>query len=226
MIKSSLKTLTLVALVSTAINAADLTDEQIALYKGYINSTFDSAKNSIMGGATTATAKGYSAMLSNPAGLSTNYNAAIYARIIGGSITDSDDNSLPDIDPGDHAALGVLYDSFGVEYKVDDHIIGAGAYGYESEYGLFSVGASYLVDQTDLTKRNDSPVQDDEFATGDYLTYGIMWQKSFIDEEDFYALYFGMSHKNSGLYEGEGSTLALVSPSMNKLWYWFGNKYV
>lgn len=212
MIKGSLKILTLVTLVSVAINA-----KPIPIYNYYLDITYDSAKNSIMGGATTATAKGYSAMSSNPAGLSTNYNATIYARIVGGGQTDIADDSLPDISPDDHAALGLLYNSFAVEYKVDDHIIGSGAYGYESEYGLFSIGVSYLLDQTDLTKKNDSPVQDDMFATGDYLTYGIMWQKSFIGEEDFYALYFGISHKNSGKYEGDvidgGTTVVPVSPS-------------
>ena len=209
MINHSIKTLALISLATSVLSAAD----SEAFYGNYINNTYNSGKNTIMGGATTATAKGYSAMQSNPAGLSTNHNMTVYLRSIVGDKTDSDGTALPEINGGDHTTIGALYNSFGVEVKDSDYILGAGAYGFETKYGLFSAGLSYLMDDTDLTLKGDSTVQDEEFATGDYLSYGLMWQKTFLDEEDFYALYFGLSHKNSGVYSGEGTPLVIASPS-------------
>ena len=209
MFKNTIKSIAFLSLTTTFLNASTF-----VLYNNYLNMSFMNAKNSMMANSTTATAKGYSAMLSNPAGLSTNYNASIYIRSIFVSKKDSDSTELPEINPKDHISLGALYDSFGVEAKENDYIIGAGAYGLETKYGLFSLGISYLADLTDLTLKEDTPVQSEEFATGSHLTYGFMWQKSFIDADDFYAVYLGLSHKNSGKYEGENTAnITPVSPS-------------
>lgn len=201
MIKIQLKIIAVLLLFSV-----ELFSETSILYKGYFNKSYADAKNSIMAGATTATAKGYSAMLSNPAGLSTNYNIVLYTRTVAMNSTDSDGVDLPSTNPADHISAGALYDSFGLEYKVDDYFIAAGAYGFESNYGLFSIGVSYLSDQTNITLKADSQNQNDEFATGDYLSYGLMWQKTFVGLDDYYAIYVGLSHKNSGQYTGEINT--------------------
>ena len=215
-----LKTTVKLSAISLFIGAS-LYADTIPLYNGYLNATYMNAKNSMMANATTATTKGYAAMLSNPAGLSTNYNATLYARSIAGGVTDSDGTHLPDIKPGDQVSIGLLYDSFGIELKNNDYVIGGGAYGYETKYGLFSVGLSYLYDITDLTKKDNNPVQSKEFATGNYLSYGFMWQKSFIGGEDFYAIYLGYSHKNSGRYSG-GNNSAVVPVSPSKTSYGIG----
>lgn len=208
MIRTSLKALVITTLISSILYAADDT----VIYKGYLNITYDSSKNSIMAGSTTATAKGYSAMGSNPAGLSTNHNAAIYARAIELEVSDEQDKVITKNSPT--PAIGVLYDSFGVEVKKDNYALGGAAYGYESGYGLFSFGVSYLYDMTDLTQKSTSVDQKDEFATGNYITYGAMWQKSFIDDEDFYAIYLGYSHKNSSQYSGDNNVeITPISPS-------------
>ncbi len=205
MIQKSLKILMLLLSLSTLLGAADSS----ILYKGYFNKSYLDAKNSIMAGATTATAKGYSAMQSNPAGLSTNHNIVVYTRAVAVNTTDSDGTQVGGTDPADHISIGGLYDSFGLEYKVDDYAVGGFAYGYESNYGLFSVGVSYLSDMTNITLKAVQPNQKDEFATGDYLSYGLMWQKSFIGLEDYLAVYVGASHKNSGQYTGEMNGLII-----------------
>ena len=212
----------IIILALSIVSFSSLYAEDSILYKGYINLSYDSAKNSILGGSTTATAKGYSSILSNPAGLSTNYNIAVYTKTVMGSTTDSDNKEVYVANAADHIAVGALYDSFGVEYKLDDYIVGGGAYGYESKYGLFSIGLSYLVDQTDLSQKDTgSAVQRDEFATGDYITYGLMWQKSFIDLDDYYSVYVGLSHKNSGKYTGAGNP-NIVPVSASKTSYGLG----
>ena len=212
-----MKILVVLLYVATVVDAKD-----VVAYQGYINESFYSAKNSIMGGATTATAKGYSALSSNPAGLSSNYNIVVYARTYKGSTNDADGNELNTIDSGDHSVVGALYNSFGVEVKNNDYVLGGGAYGYESDYGLFSVGVSYLYDVTDLTQKDNNPIQTEEFATGNYLTYGVMWQKTFIDLDDFYAIYVGMSHKNSGRYSGDSQNGLIVPLSVSRTNYGMG----
>ncbi len=183
----------------------------VLLYKNYLNQSFDSSKNSIMAGATTATAKGYSAILSNPAGLSSNENITIYLRTTTTNREDADAKPIVETNLGDQASIGFLYDYFALELKPDDYITGGAAYGYESQYGLFSAGVSYL---SDITDRDDSSnLGDDEYATGDYGTVGLMWQKSFIDENNFYAIYFGISKKMSGQHEGSGNERVIpISP--------------
>ena len=170
------------------------------LYNNYLNISQDSSKNAIMVGATTATAKGYSAILSNPAGLSTNANIAIYTKT-----TQTDKNidkttTIGSTQFDNQISTGILYDSFALEYKLEDYVALGGAYGLESRYGLFSVGASYLFD---ISQRADSEnskdtLNDDEYMTGDYGTIGLMWQKSFVNEDNFYAIYIGASKKMSG----------------------------
>lgn len=217
MIKENLKILALLALIATSIKAED-----VIINNHYFNASYDSAKNSILGGATTATAKGYSAMSSNPAGLSTNYNTTVYVRTIIGDTLDEEDIAVTSSEPADHLAIGALYNSFGLEYKTDDHIVAGGGYGYESKYGLFSAGISILIDLTNLAEKENSPVQRDEFATGDYLTYGLMWQKSFVGLDRYYALYFGLSHKNSGKYAGDTNTANVFPVSPSRTSYGFG----
>jgi len=186
----------------------------VPVYNNWINSSFAGSKNAITAGATTATAKGYNAILSNPAGLSTNYNVALYAKTVTVERKDNDGNAITKYDNmGTNLSIGILYDSFAIETRLNDYVVFGGAYGYESSYGLFSIGASYLMDQTDITDNGD--ISNKEFATGDYSTVGLMWQKSFIDEDDFYALYFGLSTKSYGNYSGTtqpGVNLKYSSP--------------
>ena len=216
MLKTTLKSLAILLLMNGSLYSGT-----IPLYNGYLNMTYMNAKNAMMANATTATTKGYAAMLSNPAGLSTNYNATLYVRSVTGTVTDSDGTTLPDIKLNDQFSVGLLYDSFGIEAKSDDYLIGGAAYGYETRYGLFSVGLSYLYDSTDLTQKDIKAVQTEQFATGNYSSYGFMWQKSFIDEEDFYAIYLGYSHKNSGKYTG-GSNSTVIPASPSKTSYGIG----
>jgi len=196
-----------------------LSADPALLYKNYLNQTYDSSKNSIMGGATTATAKGYSAILTNPAGLSTNANMTLYFKTVAGEKTDQDSVKISDINPEDNLAVGFLYDEFAIEYKLDNYIALGGAYGLDTRYGLFSLGASYLMDQTD--RDGESATSDDEFATGDYPIVGTMWQKSFVDEDDFYSVYFGFSYKMSGQHTSSGNT-KIIPVSPEKLSYGIG----
>jgi len=218
MIKFTVKSLVIISLFSTFILAIE-----VPKYNGYENITYNNSKNVILGGATTATAKGYSALSSNPAGLSTNYNATVYLKTIVGSATviyQNTENKY-DIDAGEHIAIGVLYDSFAVEYKNGNYLSAGGAYGYEHQYGLFSIGASYTLDQTDLNGNDiekGNKIDKIASATGNYLTWGVMWQKTFIDEDDFYAIYVGYSYKNSGRADAiKDSNIVFTSPSKRKM---------
>ena len=190
------------------------------VFNNFMNLGLGDAKNAIMGGATTATAKGYSSMFSNPAGLSTNHNITLYTRTI--YVERKDDNggnTIKEYKPENQIAAGLLYNYVGIEYKLDDYVMAGLGYGVESDYGMFSLGVSYLADLTDITKLDE--VADNEFATGDYLTAGFMWQKTFLSSEDFYTVYFGVAQKASGEYTGSKDVeLGLVSPE--KLSYGLG----
>lgn len=219
MIKHTFKILMLFFLAANSVYG-----ELVPKYNSYTSLTYDSAKNAILGGATTATAKGYAALNSNPAGLSTNYNATLYFKTVAGTTYGTTDTAsdveLASIDPGEQVSAGIMYDSFAVEYKVDNYIAAGGAYGLESVYGLFSLGISYTADQTDFNTiaMEESTIDKVQAATGDYLSYGFMWQKTFLDEEDFYALYFGYSYKNSGQADSrDGESTIITSPSRRKI---------
>jgi len=218
---TTIKSIILFSLLNSYVQADTIADTT-TVHNNWANSSFLASKNSIMGGATTATAKGYNAMFSNPAGFSTHANVAIYTKVTVVERKDNNDNVAKNYDTvADSLAVGILYDSFALEYKVDDYAAVGGAYGYESKYGLFSAGASYLVDQTDLTKKDTVTVANQEFATGDFLTVGVMWQKTFVDEDDFYAVYFGAASKGFGKYSGGKLTTAeYLSPK--RVSYGFG----
>jgi len=203
-------------LLSTALYGG----ESMLVYNNFMNLGLADAKNAIMGGATTATAKGYSAILSNPAGLATNHNITIYTKTVYvDRQSESGGETIKEFKPENQIAVGGLYDYLAVEYKLDDYVAGGFGYGLESDYGLFSLGISYLSDLTDITKLDETA--DNEFATGDYMTLGFMWQKTFLSSEDFYTVYFGVSQKASGEYSGSKDVnMALISPE--KLSYGLG----
>lgn len=203
----------LILLLMTFIN---LDAKQIVVYDNWFNQSYQASKNSIMAGATTATAKGYSALVSNPAGLSSNVNNAVYVRTTNVTKFDSDNKEIKRYS-GENVAVGALYNSLAVEVRPDDYALLGGAYGLETKYGLFSIGLSYLVEQSDVTQHSDVEEADKEFVTGDYYTLGVMWQKSFVDEDDFYSIYLGISSKGRSLYKGNKDTtdLEYVSPKRN-----------
>jgi len=215
--KNIFKALILSSLFFNSVCFSDL----VPIKNNYKNLTYEDSKNSIMGGATTATAKGYAALSSNPAGLSSNYNLTVYLKaLVFGEIIHSSDNTSDDIEPGNNIALGFLYDSYAIEIAPDNYISFGAAYGYESIYGLFSAGFSYKLDQTQLGNGDESQGDDIDkiaSATGDYLTFGLMWQKTFLTGEDFYAFYFGYSYKNSGLNESNSDTLYYRTASRRKI---------
>ncbi len=218
MLQRTFKNSLLLSLFVTAVNAAP-----VAVYDNWLNSSLSASKNSITAGATTATAKGYSAILSNPAGLSTNANITLYTKTITYTREDDEGKEIKEFNPEDNIAAGALYSSFGVEYKMDDYVAFGAAYGYETKYGLFSLGISYLMDQTDLTQRGGTAVATEDYATGDYSTVGVMWQKSFLDEDDFYAIYIGVSSKGYGVYDGDNyNDTTTVYTSPKKLSYGIG----
>lgn len=195
--KYNLKTLLLITLLFSSLYS-----EPVPIYNIFKNLTYENSKNSILGGATTATAKGYAALSSNPAGLSSNYNFSAYLKTIVGETIDVDGTVLSEFSPDYNSGIGLVYDSYALEIAPNNYLTLGAAYGHESIYGLFSVGFSYKIDQTTLG--NDDTSQGDDInkiysATGNYITYGLMWQKTFLDEEDFYSFYFGYSYKNSGL---------------------------
>lgn len=198
MIKNIFKASFLTTLLYSSLYCAS---DYVPIYNIFKNLTYEDSKNSITAGANTATAKGYAALGSNPAGLSTNYNATVYLKtLVAGDITNSD-GVTKDIETGKFA-LGAIYDSYAVEVAPDNYLLFGAAYGRESIYGLFSIGFSYKSDQTklgDVDQTQGDNIDKIESATGDYLTYGLMWQKTFLTGEDFYAFYFGYSYKNSGL---------------------------
>ena len=214
--------LALLSFMSTTLYSAD----SVFLYNNYLNITHESSKNAIMVGATTATAKGYSAVLTNPAGLSTHANTSIYTRTTTTKTTADNDEKITETKPLNQITVGAIYNSYVVEYKLDDHIAMGAAYGYESKYGLFSVGASYLYDMTTRTTVEDAQdakeTSNDEYATGNYTTIGFMWQKTFITADRFYAVYFGMSRKSSGQYSGDSGNQNIIPISPKKVSYGLG----
>lgn len=226
-IKTSFKYLLSTSLLITSLNAASTdTQEDILLKYGWMNLSNSSAKDVMMSGATTATAKGYSALFANPAGLSTNYAAGLYLRSSqmehkNDSGSSDEENSLvmtQEVEVGDAPAVGIFYKSLIVEMKPDVHTAIGLAYGLETRYGLFSLGINYVID--DSTPSADSEELDmyKTFATGDYYTAGIQWQKSFVGIDDFYAIYLGYSKKGQGANIQEDEQIgAIVSPVTTKM---------
>lgn len=197
MLSRNFMKLTLLLAASVSLYAED-----IVVYDNWLNNSFQASKNSIMGGATTATAKGYSALVANPAGLSSNSNSTVYVRTTNVEKTNNDNQIFKIYSPEDSYAAGALYNSLAIEVRPNDYVLLGAGYGYETKYGLFSVGLSYMLEQTDLTQSDETVLSDKEFVDGNYYTLGLMWQKSFVDKDDFYAIYLGLSTKASALYKG------------------------
>ncbi len=207
------------SLLSTIANASD---DKVLLENSWVNIGDSNAKDVMMGGATTATAKGASAMFTNPAGLSTNYALGLYINTAqqehkNATGSGSEENDLvktSEILPADNMTIGLFYKSLIVEVKADKHIAAGLAYGLETNYGLFSVGANYVADTT--TEENYK-----DFGTGNYYIGGFQWQKSFINIDDFYAFYFGISQKGQGIKEFEDEIVYRLSPIVQRVGFGF-----
>lgn len=191
---------------------------EVLLKDSWNNIGYSNAKNVMLSGATTATGKGHSALFSNPAGLSTNRTYGIYttAGVVqhkNATGSNSSENSLAttkEIAFADNMAVGLFYNSIVLEMKPNIHNAIGLAYGLETDYGLFSVGANYVMDKTIVDNYLD-------FGTGDYYTAGFQWQKSFIGVDDFYGLYFGISQKGQGVNIIAGEQLGRISPLIQKI---------
>lgn len=205
MIHEIIKRASLFTFLVTNINA-----ELIPVYDNWINNSYASSKNSIMAGATTATAKGSSALLTNPAGLASHSNITLYTQAFRVDKLNDDDETISSTE---NISMGLLYNSIGLEARIDDYVTIGGGYGLETKYGLFSIGLSHLFDLADMN--GNDMASNKEFATGSYTTAGVMWQKSFVGENRYIAFYFGLSRKSYGKYDGDnssGSKLIYTSP--------------
>ncbi len=212
-IKKLIKTTILVLILSNYTYGAD---QKVLLENSWINIGYSNAKDAMLAGATTSTGKGYSALFTNPAGLSTNYATGLYLR--GGTFehknaTGAADGSLAKTDEtkfADNYAIGLFYKYALLEMKPSIHKALGLAYGFETDYGLFSLGANMVKDDTDRTNYK-------KFGTGDYKTVGFQWQKSFINIDRFYALYFGYSKKGQGVSQFSGEKIYRVSPLVERM---------
>jgi len=195
------------------------------LQNNYSDISYDSSKNAITVGATTATAKGYSAILSNPAGLSSHANASVYTKTVLITTTTQNDEKITQATPANQVSVGVIYDSLAIEYKLDDYVAFGAGYGYETRYGLFSIGGTYLMDtssRTTIDNGDASELEDDKYVTGDYAVFGLMWQKTFVMQDKFYGVYLGYSHKGSGKYDGSEGNPNIIPISPLRVSYGLG----
>ena len=218
-VKKMLKTLSFILVLSSSSYAAD---ERVLLENAWVNIGYSNAKDAMMAGATTSTGKGYSALFTNPAGMSTNYAVGLYLRsgqlqhknstgaISGSSSLAKTDETLF----ADNLAIGIFYKYLILEKKSNIHTALGAAYGLETNYGLFSLGVNYVKDDTSLDNYKD-------FGTGDYYTGGFQWQKSFIGIDDFYAFYFGFSKKGQGVSQFSGEKIYRVSPIVQRIGFGF-----
>jgi hypothetical protein len=189
-------------------------ESKVLLKHKWQNISYENAKDSIMAGATTATAKGYSALLSNPAGLGSNYAVGLYARATIAQRSIDNDTTINDKLGEGEEAIGLFYKHFIVEKATDVHTAMGFGYGYETNYGLFSLGVTRVKDETTGFDTEGNSL---ERGTGDYDVYGFQWQKSFIGIEDFYAVYFGYAVKGLGLNLSTQRHVGVVSPLVKKL---------
>lgn len=213
-------------LMGQSLYASTTQEEQILLENAWVNIGHSNAKDVMMSGATTATSKGYSSLFVNPAGLFSNYAWGVYAHTSNvehknptGATNDSKELvTTQEVDFGDNMAVGIFYKHLVLEAKPDVHNAIGLAYGLETEYGLFSVGANYVIDETKVAKTTTTNEIDKyrTFATGDYYTAGVQWQKSFVGIDDFYALYLGFSQKGQGVNIVEGEQVVRVSPIVQR----------
>jgi len=226
------KILFILGITSIFLNAQD--SRSIA-YFGYSTMSYANSKESILAGATTATAKGYNALLTNPAGLSTNECWAIYARTAivqkktgESDRVDEDQIILSENAASEYIAGGVIFDSFAIETRPSDYIAGGYGFGIESQWGLFSFGMSIYQDQTDMvidTEIGPTFDQNNEFAMGDHYNFGFMWQKTFLSPDDFYGFYFGVSYKTSGKNETK-SEYIISSPKEMGIGIGFSTNFI
>ena len=113
------------AIVLSSIITTQSYAEKIIAKFVYANMSYANSKETILAGATTATAKGYNALLTNPAGLSSNQCYGIYVRSVevtkktgGDSITDNDDKIvLSQSDRSDYLAVGLLANSLAIAFN-------------------------------------------------------------------------------------------------------------
>ncbi len=217
--KILLKGLLSISLLTTSLYAND----QVLLENAWVNIGYSNAKDTMLSGATTAIGKGYSSLFTNPAGLATNYATGLYIRA--GALehknstgaSSNSNNSLAktyEVEPGDNQAIGIFYKYLLLEAKADIHNALGLAYGFETNYGLFSLGLNYVVDETTVENYKD-------FGMGDYQTAGFQWQKSLVGIDDFYAFYFGFSKKGQGVKQIEGENIYRASPVVQRIGFGF-----
>ena len=194
---------------TTLLNAAS---EDLFLENSWMNVGFSNAKDAMLANATTATAKGYSSLYTNPAGLSTNYALGIYSTgsLLSRSVATGEEGEFSTVAEIESYAIGAFYKSLLIEYKQDIHTAVGLGYGYESQYGLFSFGANYVKDETTV----DNYLT---YGTGDYYTLGFQMQKTFLDIDDFYALYFGASMKGQGVKQVDAEQIVRISPLVQRV---------
>ncbi|MCK5294091.1 MAG: hypothetical protein KAJ49_05515 [Arcobacteraceae bacterium] len=217
--KLLLKSLLSISILSSSLYSAD---DRVLLENAWINIGYSNAKDAMLSGATTATSKGYSALFTNPAGLSTNYALGLYLRTgqlehknsTGATEEDSSLAKTSEVVASDNLAIGIFYKYLLVESKANIHNALGLAYGFETNYGLFSLGFNYVIDATSVENYKD-------FGTGDYQTVGLQWQKSFVGIDDFYAFYFGFSKKGQGISKFEGENIYRVSPLVQRIGFGF-----
>lgn len=211
----SFKSLIVAGVLSTSLYGAS---NEILLENAWINIGYSNAKDVMLGGATTATGKGYSALYTNPAGLSTNYALGAYfhssqMKHQNATGSQNEENALAttqELAIADNTAVGLYYKSVVLEMRPNRSKALGAAYGLETEYGLFSLGLNYVQDDTTVDNYLD-------YGTGDYQSVGFQWQKSFIGVDDFYALYFGYSQKGQGVNVVAGEQVARVSPKVQRI---------
>ena len=222
-----LKNISKIFLATSLLSTSLFSNDQILLENAWVNVGFSNAKDTMVSGATTATGKGFSSLFTNPAGLATNYAAGLYissTTLEHKNATGSGNkkNALAtifEIKPADVMAVGIFYKSLVIEMKPNIHNAVGIAYGLETSYGLFSLGANYVMDETSVSNSSDADAIDynRRFATGDYYTVGAQWQKSFVGIDDFYALYFGYSQKGQGVSIIPGEQIGRVSPLVTRI---------
>jgi len=214
-----LKGIITASIVSTSVYADS---NQILLENSWMNIGFSNAKDAMLSGATTATGKGYSALFTNPAGLATNYAVGLYVRsgtlehknATGATTEDSELAKTSEVTSADNTAIGLFYKYLVIESKKNVHNAIGLAYGFETDYGIFSLGANMVKDST-------SEENYKTFGTGDYKTVGFQWQKSFIGIDKFYSFYFGFSKKGQGVKQFEDVQIYRVSPMVQRIGFGF-----
>jgi len=191
-------------------------NKQVLLKNIWDNIGYSNAKNVMLSGATTAVGKGYSSLFTNPAGMATNYAVGIYASSVAlehNNEMGAGKNNLAttkEIKGNDIPRYGIFYKYLALEVQKDVHQAIGFAYGLETSFGIFSLGANIVKDKTTIKNYKD-------FGRGDYKIVGFQWQKSYIDVDGFYAFYFGYSKKSQGVKKQPGELIYTSSPIVQRL---------